>query len=169
MVFNGRGDNLSTLRKVKLLLVTSLFSMVCLGQALANNLCDQFKIDTWQRLCPTSKFCFSHPKWLTPQHSVMIDSVAGVLQGEQLVLTYELGQYINNFANISTKQRQLFSYNGAHAVLITTADKIAYLHKHGEGLLMTMSLAKGANNNDDLLLSLPLAKCLYSTVYYRTK
>jgi len=57
--------------------------------------------DGWIQVCPAQQFCFRHPPDLILNPQQVIDSEAGRYQSERLQLSYDLGMYSTNFAELS--------------------------------------------------------------------
>ena len=81
--------------------------------------------DTWLQTCPAQHFCFSHPADWQPKQLRMVDSTAGIMQGENVQLSYDYGIYSDNFSALPDAKRQALVIDGFAAELITSPGQLA--------------------------------------------
>lgn len=117
--------------------------------------------DTWQQICPAQIFCFSHPADWKVQQVRMLDSTAGIIEGENIRLSYDYGMYSDNFSALSDAQRQPIVIDGLDAELITGHDfialyvaKVEHIEVMNADMALSMSVKFCGQKDKDLALQL---------------
>jgi len=85
----------------------------------------QNQLDNWLEFCPFSQFCFDRPKNLLPTEVLIIDSITGQLENENMTLTYDLGLYASTFRELSGASSETVKVDGHDGKILIQKNKMA--------------------------------------------
>ena len=105
--------------------------------------------EPWLELCPNNQFCFKHPKSLTPDNVLSIDSIAGQLNSDNITLSYDLGMYSSQFNEFIQATSEPIIIDGLHGKFFIEKNKMALVIPQVQGKLRFSMLIKFKNNVDE--------------------
>jgi len=110
------------LGKIVLLLALVLAPLLTISFSNSNS---QPPSNDWLEFCPYQQLCFQRPTDLIPVEVVIIDSLAGQLESENINLTYDLGQYSATFDELTYAHTEAIVIDGHHGKLFIQDNKMA--------------------------------------------
>ncbi len=106
----------------KLVLILVLTALFYISFSNSN---DQPPPTDWLEFCPYQQLCFQRPTDLMPGEVVIIDSIAGQLDSDNINLTYDLGQYSSTFSELTLASTEAIVIDGYHGKLLIQERKMA--------------------------------------------
>ncbi|GAA0367943.1 hypothetical protein GCM10009092_35260 [Bowmanella denitrificans] len=124
-------------------------------------------MDNWQQSCPAQVFCFSHPSSWQNQQASIVDSTAGMLTGDNLVMRYDYGINADNFSRLKQARRKAMEIDGYQAEMLIDGNlvalyvgKVQYVDVMQNYMALSMSLEFSAQVN------LELAEKVFNSVHF---